>query len=176
MAEYRILNDNIIIRVSSNTQFPKDKDNPDYQRYLAWLADGNTPDPVLLPPVTQQQDLPVRGTATTVGASPSVILYRITVPQHTLLDFSVRIHAIDRAETQVKKVVADATFARGSGAPVQIGNTAQLVLQQTAGASTWTNPPSIQGNDIVVTVTGSAGLTIDWSIQGICYRFGPQGL
>ena len=32
-------------RVSDNTHIPIDPDNTDYQAYLAWLAEGNEPEP-----------------------------------------------------------------------------------------------------------------------------------
>ena len=31
--------------VSANLSFPLNPDNTDYQAYLAWLAEGNTPEP-----------------------------------------------------------------------------------------------------------------------------------
>ena len=34
-----------IIRLSDNAQIPFDPDNTDYQAYLTWVAEGNTPDP-----------------------------------------------------------------------------------------------------------------------------------
>ena len=37
--------DNVIIRKADNADIPKDKENIDYLEYLAWVAEGNTPDP-----------------------------------------------------------------------------------------------------------------------------------
>ena len=35
----------LILRISDNSIIPFDEDNTDYQAYLAWVAEGNTPDP-----------------------------------------------------------------------------------------------------------------------------------
>jgi len=40
-----VLGNEQIIRLSDNAFIPLDPDNTDYQAYLKWLEEGNTPEP-----------------------------------------------------------------------------------------------------------------------------------
>ena len=51
MIMYKLIKDSItnninsVFRISDNSCIPFDPDNTDYQAYLKWVAEGNTPDP-----------------------------------------------------------------------------------------------------------------------------------
>jgi len=43
---YKLVNySNCIFRIADSAYIPKDPDNTDYQAYLKWVAEGNTPLP-----------------------------------------------------------------------------------------------------------------------------------
>ena len=42
---YKLLNEYVVQRIDDGTCIPFDQANTDYQAYLAWVAEGNTPLP-----------------------------------------------------------------------------------------------------------------------------------
>jgi hypothetical protein len=45
MYQYQLTQTSEINRLPDNASIPADPANTDYQQYLAWLAEGNTPQP-----------------------------------------------------------------------------------------------------------------------------------
>ena len=50
---YQLLNRNWVIRKLDEARIPLDPANTDYQAYLKWLAEGNTPLPAIEPVVEE---------------------------------------------------------------------------------------------------------------------------
>ena len=42
---YKLTSGKFIVRLDDNTWIPENPDNTDYQAYLRWLDEGNTPEP-----------------------------------------------------------------------------------------------------------------------------------
>jgi len=63
---YQLTQGDLILRIADNAFIPPDPDNRDYAVYLAWLDEGNTPEPA---PEPEPEPAPVLTTEQKLNAA-----------------------------------------------------------------------------------------------------------
>lgn len=71
---YKLTYNSSIIRILDNVSIPPDERNSDYAAYLAWIAEGNTPEPAdeIVPPIQPISPRQIRMALTRAGLRPYV--------------------------------------------------------------------------------------------------------
>lgn len=109
---------------------------------------------------------------TTEAAAHEIL--RFPCEQKRLYQASLKINGVDAGNFVSKITEGRFTWKRNAAAAVMVGVTVVSNIQDTA-ASSWNPQAAVSGNDIVFTVTGAAGRTIDWLLTGDIAVFAPSG-
>lgn len=116
----------------------------------------------------------VSAVARTTDATPLAI-YRLTLEQKHGYRADCTLTAIDSGNGALRSWEARFVFKRLTAGAVRVG-VAMVSDIMDSQASSWTVTATPSGNDMVVTIAGAAGRTIDWLLVGIVGRYAPAGL
>lgn len=106
---------------------------------------------------------------------PTEIL-RLTTHLKHVYRATLRVCGIDAGNGVTRDSQVVMVFKGLAASPVQVGATAVLWNMQDTAAASWRITPSVAGTDLVISVTGAAGRTVDWSLTGDIGAFAPEGL
>jgi hypothetical protein len=101
----------------------------------------------------------------TGGATP-LILDTNPIPDVNSTYFLYIILGRDTVNGDTYRGTFAGTYTRTGGAPVTVEAMALVGSAGTSGAAnTWVVTPAVSGNNLVTTVTGAAGRTVNWVVQ-----------
>lgn len=153
---------------------------------VTWDSDGHTIDVpagmaavlaahVAPAPMTDYAaEIPMSARARTTDATPTEI-YRAQLVPMTGYRALATLLGVDAGNGNVRQVYASMVAKRLGGSAVMVGAPVVLANIQDAGAAAWAVSASVSGNDFVISVTGAAGRTIDWLLDGRAVSFKPGG-
>lgn len=174
-AEYQLTTSDAVIRTADSALIPKDPANADYQTYLAWEAvPGNDADPAPPPPIQSERTLSVQAQVRTTDAVPLEV-FRFPCAVKHLYQADLTISGVDATSFASKIMEGRFTWKRPGAAAVVVGLTVVSDIHDAAAAS-WLPNYAAQGTDVVFTVQGAAGRTIDWLLTGTVGAFAPTGI
>lgn len=105
----------------------------------------------------------------------AVEIYRFSCLVKHIYRANLRLSGVDAGNGNCRIIEARFVWKRPAGTPIIVGTTTVSTIQDT-GASSWTQALSVSGTDVVFTVTGAGGRTIDWLLTGEVGVFAPEGL
>jgi hypothetical protein len=174
--EYQLISGSeSVLRLPDGATIPPDPANADYQAYLAWVDAGNTPLPAAPPPIRTGAGITVREDVRTTDATPVEVFRFPTKPKHVYRS-TLSLTAIDAGDGTVKDSEVRIVFKGTQATLSRVGTTAVLSNLQDSAASTWAITAQAQGTELVITVTGAAGRSIDWLLTGTIGAYAPEGL
>lgn len=142
-------------------------DSPQIQTVLA----AHVPPPVLgnFAEVTQ-----VHTIDQTANATPKEV-FRFTCQTNRMYESELVVRGVDQVGFITKRMAGHFVWKRLTGNAVVVGVVVVSDIHETAAAA-WAPNIAASGTDIVFTVTGAAGRTIDWLLSGTVGGYAPGGL
>lgn len=111
----------------------------------------------------------------TTDATPLEVFRFPTQPKH-VYKAAFEMMAVDAVSGATKNTEAKMTFKRPSTTLVQVGTTSVPYNAPDTATASWAITPSVVGTDLVISVSGAAGRTIDWTLLGTVGTYAPDGL
>jgi hypothetical protein len=87
-----------------------------------------------------------------------------------------RMTGIDAGNGVTRDSEARMVFKRTAAGLAQVGATAILFNAADAAAASWAILPTVSGTDLVISVRGAVGRSVDWLLVGTVGRYAPDGL
>lgn len=113
------------------------------------------------------------GVVRTTDATLTTVL-SVPIPVNTVGQFQAWCHAIRNTKDSGLQILRQAGILRDGGAAlISLGASTLLSSNVSAALVGSTMNPSISGTDLLWTVQGLAGITIDWRIVLTYYLFTP---
>lgn len=110
----------------------------------------------------------------TTDATPTE-LWRATLRPLTGYRARLELLAVDAGNGAVRAITASVVAKRLNGGAILVGAPVVIANHQDTRAATWGIAAAVSGNDFVITVTGAAGRTVDWILDGQVQSFSPGG-
>jgi hypothetical protein len=102
--------------------------------------------------------------------------FRFTTHPKHVYRATFRMAAIDATSGTTKDSEVRMTFKATAAALSQVGATAVLYSAPDTGTGAWAVQASVQFPDLVISVKGALGRTIDWLLTGEVGSYAPEGL
>jgi hypothetical protein len=117
--------------------------------------------------------LNVHATARTTDATP-VEIYRLAAQQQHVYQSTLTLIGIDSVSFATKSMEGRFVHKRLSANALQVGAITVLSDIHDTAAASWAPNALPSGTDVVFTVAGAAGRTIDWIMTGQIVFFAPS--
>lgn len=118
---------------------------------------------------------PVDEMLRTTDDQPHEIFRLGTKPKH-VYRATFRLTAVDATSGTTKDSEVRMTFKTTASALLQVGTTAILYNVQDTGAASWAIQTSVSFPDLVISVKGAVGRSVDWLLTGEVGAYAPEGL